>query len=55
MNLKRPKEILINSQNAKEYSKIFLIENLYDLKYKTTYYDKNLNEIQFFEYKLEVT
>lgn len=55
MNLKRPKEILIDSDIAKEYSRIFLIENLYDLKYQKIYFDKCENEIQFFEYKLEVT
>jgi len=51
-NLKRPKEILIDSDIIKENSKLFLIQNIYDLKYQNNYFDIYNNEIQFMEYKL---
>lgn len=51
-NLKMPKEILLNGNNEREKANINIIEFLYDLKYKKTYYDVFGNEVEFVEYKV---
>lgn len=50
-NLIQPKTVYIDSERQKEYEKIFILENLYDIKFKNIYYDLFGNEIEFTEYK----
>ena len=52
MNLIRPKEILIDEDISREYSKIFELEKIYNIEYQKTYYDIYENPIVFTEYKL---
>ena len=52
MNLRQPKTAYIDSDRVNEYSKLFLVENLYDIKFENSYYDIFNEEIKFTEYKV---
>lgn len=51
-NLIMPKVVYLDSRKTNEYSKLFLIENLYTIKYKNSYLDYDGNDIECIEYKI---